>query len=69
MSDYMDYLSKFKIEFRRVETDYEWHYALKYNVNILSLWAMSYKDAENVAHGDDVNDTAQYQAGWRQDRL
>ena len=30
MSDYMDYLSKFKIEFRRVETDYEWHYALKY---------------------------------------
>ena len=37
MSDYMDYLSKFKIEFRRVETDYEWHYALKYNVNILSL--------------------------------
>ena len=30
-------LSKFKLEFRLVETDYEWHYALKYNVNILSL--------------------------------
>ena len=33
------------------------------------IMSVSYKDAENVAHGDDVNDTAQYQAGWRQDRL
>ena len=35
---------------------------LRYNVNKY-FKSMSYKDAENVAHGDDDNDTAQYQAG------